>query len=81
MPEIAKIPVLGWLFKSKQTQASTTDLIVIVTPTIVNPLKKPHAGPALPKTVKPYMNHRVFDERLNPGRKRDRKQDVRTQGK
>lgn len=68
MPQIAKIPVLGWLFKSKQLQTSTTDLIVIVTPTIVNPLKAPHAATALPKTVRPYMSDRVFDERINPRR-------------
>ncbi len=70
MPAIAKIPVLGWLFRSKQNTASTTDLIVIVTPTIVNPLKAPKAGPALPKTVRPYLNDKVFDQQLNPQRKK-----------
>jgi pilus assembly protein CpaC len=68
MPQIAKIPVLGWLFKSKQTQTSTTDLIVIITPTIVHPLKDRQASPQLPTTVKPYMNNQVFDQRLNPRR-------------
>lgn len=69
MPQIAKIPVLGWLFKSKQTQTSTTDLIVIITPTIVNPLQERQASPQLPATVKPYMSIPVFDKRLNPRRK------------
>lgn len=69
MPPIAKIPVLGWLFKSKQTQTSTTDLMVIITPTIVNPLQRRKTSPQLPKTVQPYMNDQVFDKRLNPQRK------------
>lgn len=80
MPEIAKIPVLGWLFKSKETQASTTDLIVIVTPTIVNPLKQTNAVPHLPKTVKPYLDKQVFDQRLNPHSKKHPKPSQGTQG-
>ncbi len=67
MPLIAKIPALGWLFRSKQKTASTTDLIVIVTPTVVNPLQGPKAAPALPKTVQPYLNNRRFDEQLDGG--------------
>ena len=81
MPEIAKIPVLGWLFKSKEMKASTTDLIVIVTPTIVNPLKASHAAPSLPKTVQPFMNNRVFDERIHPRRKSSKKRSQTKGGK
>jgi pilus assembly protein CpaC len=66
MPQIARIPVLGWLFKSKQTQASTTDLIVIITPEIVHPLEEAKSTPRLPKAVKPYMNNEDFDRMLNP---------------
>lgn len=65
MPAIAKIPVLGWLFKSKKTQASTTDLIVIVTPTIVHPLQVAKTAPTLPKTPEPYLNVQQFDKQLN----------------
>ncbi|MGC8548262.1 MAG: type II and III secretion system protein family protein [Acidobacteriaceae bacterium] len=69
MPQVSRIPVLGWLFKSKQVQTATTDLIVIITPEIVNPLEEAKSPPQLPKTVKPYMNDEVFDQRLNPHRK------------
>lgn len=37
-PGIASIPILGELFKSKNINHSRTELIVIVTPTVVNPL-------------------------------------------
>ena len=39
-PGIASVPVLGQLFKSKNMTLSTTELIVIVTPTTVDPLSE-----------------------------------------
>jgi type II secretory pathway component GspD/PulD (secretin) len=35
IPGISKIPVLGYLFKSKQNSNARTNLIVIVSPTII----------------------------------------------
>ncbi len=64
-PGIASIPVLGQLFKSKNISRSTTELIVVVTPTIVDPmtesdvLEDPH--PALP-----YLDPKKFDAVLPP---------------
>src|SRR5208337_4152514 len=52
IPGIADIPVLGQLFRSKNLNRSTTELVVMVTPKIVNPLtdaKLPTATlPAMP---------------------------------
>lgn len=61
MPGISSIPILGWLFKSKNVQTSTTDLIVIVTANIVDPLSLPGPEPELPKPVTPYLDQPKFD--------------------
>jgi len=37
-PGAANIPILGYLFKSKNMNHSTTELVVVVTPTVVDPL-------------------------------------------
>ena len=41
IPGIGDIPILGQLFRSQNLNHSTTELIVIVTPTIVEPLAMP----------------------------------------
>ena len=38
MPGIGDVPVLGQLFRSKNVNHSTVELMVIVTPTLVDPL-------------------------------------------
>jgi pilus assembly protein CpaC len=69
MPGISSIPILGQLFRSKNVQSSTTDLLVIVTPTIVDPLTMPQPAPVLPKVTKPFLNNDSFDNSLNAIRK------------
>ena len=53
VPILGDIPLLGYLFKSKNLQKNKSELIVIATPTIVQPLP---AGqlPALPRLDLPY---------------------------
>ena len=46
VPGIGDIPILGELFKSRSTNLTNTELIVLVTPTIVDPV----GGQALPPT-------------------------------
>jgi pilus assembly protein CpaC len=38
LPGLGNIPILGWLFKSRSTQKSTDELLVVVTPHFVKPL-------------------------------------------
>ena len=59
-PGIANVPVLGQLFKSKGVTHSDSELIVIVTPTIVDV----HGGnlPPEPKTVEPLLDRQQFDK-------------------
>ncbi len=37
VPLLGSIPLLGWLFKSRETSTDTQDLIVIITPTVLDP--------------------------------------------
>ena len=62
-PGAASIPILGALFKSRNINHSTTELVVIVTPTLVDPLivNTPPAQPDLPI---PTLNTGAFDKSL-----------------
>jgi pilus assembly protein CpaC len=75
VPGIGDIPILGQLFRSRSTNRSSTELLVLVTPTIVDPV----AGPLPPPEVQvnpPVQNldKGGFDKGLpdptkNPGTK------------
>jgi pilus assembly protein CpaC len=54
IPGIGDIPVLGLLFKSRAYQKNETELVVMVTPTIVR-RGSTGVSPALPSLVEPYM--------------------------
>lgn len=65
IPGIGDIPVLGQLFRSKNLNRSTMELVVIVTPKIVAPLDE--AGtpqPATPAMAVPFLEQRTFDRNL-----------------
>jgi pilus assembly protein CpaC len=62
-PGIASVPILGQLFKSKNVNLSTSELIVIVTPSIINPLTD-KSTPEEPESVRPFMKPRSFDNSL-----------------
>ncbi len=65
IPGIGDIPVLGQLFRSKNLNRSTTELVVIVTPKIVDTLSDaklpPTTAPAMPI---PPLQNQVFDRDL-----------------
>jgi pilus assembly protein CpaC len=65
IPGIGDIPILGQLFRSKSLNHSITELIVIVTPTVVQPLETPTSErPALPTWPVPFMQPAEFDKSL-----------------
>ena len=64
-PGIASVPVLGQLFKSKNGNRSNTELVVIVTPTILDPVTG--AAPEEPKQVIPFLEPKSFDKELPSG--------------
>ncbi len=72
IPGIGSVPVLGKLFQSQSIQTSRTELIVLVTPHIVNPLTGAPTS-AEPKLAMPYLNSKKFDQSL-PSRDQLKKQ-------
>jgi pilus assembly protein CpaC len=61
MPGIGDVPVLGQLFRSKNVNHSTVELMVIVTPTLVDPLTD-STSPTPPKLPVPMLNSTQFDK-------------------
>jgi len=69
-PGASSIPILGQLFKSKNVSHSDTELLVIVTPTIVDPVVDNPAVPVLPQSTIPVLNPTNFDKELPAGAKK-----------
>jgi len=65
-PGISSVPVIGQLFRSKGVTHSTSELMVIVTPEVVNPLTEPDQKDE-PKQVIPTLSTDKFDKALPKG--------------
>ena len=66
VPGIADIPVLGQLFRSRSINRSNDELLVLVTPHIVDPVHVETSVPPGPKPPVPYIEDPKFDEKI-PG--------------
>ena len=64
MPGIGDLPILGHLFRSRNLNRSNTELLVLVTPHIVDPLKTGGQTVAEPIAPIPYLNNLPYDQRL-----------------
>jgi pilus assembly protein CpaC len=62
-PGPSSIPILGYLFKSKNINHSTTELVVVVTPTVVDPLTET-ADPSEPAIPIPTLDIDKYDKSL-----------------
>ena len=67
IPLLMHIPILGQLFSSTRFQKNESELIVIVTPVIVDPMRPPpeHTIRLLPDTILPARD--ALEKRLPPG--------------
>ena len=67
IPLLMHIPILGQLFSSTRFQKNESELVVIVTPVIVDPLRPPpeHTIQLLPETTLPARE--ALEKRLPPG--------------
>jgi pilus assembly protein CpaC len=54
LPILSRLPIIGYLFKSKADRAERTELMVLVTPRLVRPLD-PDEVPPLPTNSKPFL--------------------------
>src|SRR5262249_37164728 len=78
VPGIGDIPVLGQLFRSKSINKANTELLVFVTPHIVDPVHVVTPVAAAPKKPVPFLAGNKFDEQI-PGKKPQKKsQDAET---
>jgi len=66
VPGIGDVPVLGKLFQSRSIQKSNTELVVLVTPRIVDPVNTGTPPPAAPAPVVPPLDTKKYDQGL-PG--------------
>jgi pilus assembly protein CpaC len=66
IPGIADIPVLGQLFRSHSINRSNTELLVLVTPRIIDPVHMQMPVPEVAQPPIPYINNPSFDTNL-PG--------------
>jgi pilus assembly protein CpaC len=64
IPGLADIPILGQLFRSKSINRSNAELLVLVTPHIVDPVHVESPPPPEPKPVIPYLDIPRFDKTL-----------------
>jgi hypothetical protein len=55
IPGIGDIPILGMLFRSKAHQKNQTELVVMITPTIIKK-GQPGVSEGLPSPVEPYLD-------------------------
>lgn len=66
VPGIGDIPVLGQLFRSKNINKNNTELLVMVTAHIVDPVHQDTQSPAALKLAVPFLDQPKFD-RESPG--------------
>ena len=75
VPILGDVPILGTFFRSRSTNKTNTELLVMVTPKLVDALS-PAQLPAMPQFPKPFLDQQQFDgksgespSRSNPGAK------------
>src|SRR5437899_7625042 len=66
VPGIGDIPVLGQLFRSRNINKSNTELLVLVTPHIIDPVHTSTPPLPNPKLSVPFLDRPTFDEHI-PG--------------
>jgi pilus assembly protein CpaC len=64
VPGIGDIPILGQLFRSHSRNLTSSELLIVVTPVIVDPINSPNEAPPLPKTVVPGLDPNQFDHKF-----------------
>lgn len=66
LPGIADIPILGQLFRTKSVNRSNSELVVLVTPHIIDPVHATPPATSAPKFPVPFLENQKFDHKL-PG--------------
>src|ERR1017187_881127 len=64
VPGIGDIPLIGNLFRSHSVNKTNSDLLVMVTPTIVDTLSEQVAAPSAPSVPVPSLEDKEFDRTI-----------------
>ena len=64
VPGIGDIPILGNLFRSKSISRSNSELVVLVTPHVVDPVKLNNPPPTPPANPMKFLDNPGFDKTL-----------------
>jgi pilus assembly protein CpaC len=67
VPGIGDIPILGQLFRSRSINKTNSELVVIVTPTIVDPAAGQAGPPDVPKMPSAPLDQKHFDQQIPGG--------------
>ncbi len=67
MPGFGDLPILGQFFRSRSIDKTNSELIVIVTPTIVDPMTAPAAAPEVPKMPIEPLDQKQYDKETPQG--------------
>ena len=69
IPWIGDIPIIGQLFRSKSVNKTNSELVVMVTPLIVDPAGGQVAPPETPKMPKAPLDNNEYDSKIPGGSK------------
>ena len=64
VPILSKLPIIGYLFKSKADRSEETELMVMITPRLVRPLN-PDEVPPLPTNIRPMIKRGDIGQQLD----------------
>ena len=62
IPGIGDIPILGQLFRSKSVNKTNSELMIFVTPHIIDPVHMATTPPEVPKMPQPFLDDKKFDK-------------------
>jgi pilus assembly protein CpaC len=66
IPILGKLPIIGYMFRSKASRAEQTELMVLITPRLVHPMN-PDEVPQLPTTIRPFIKRGDIGQQLEGG--------------
>ena len=63
VPGLSKLPIIGYLFRTKAERAEQTELLVVITPQLVRPLN-PDEVPPLPTLQRRFIQREDLGDQI-----------------
>lgn len=64
VPGLGDLPIIGEFFRSKSVNKTSSELVVIVTPVIVDPATSTTAAPEIPKMSQELLDQKKYDQKI-----------------